>query len=61
MLHNYHHFLWFYSVEFGQHPRKGEKLKFEIGFAIPFWVKLEEKNNKQINTNFICKLTSDSR
>lgn len=36
MLHNYHHFLWFYFVEFGQHPRKGEKLKFGIEFFNPF-------------------------
>lgn len=61
MLHNFHHFLRFYFVEFGQHPRKkGEKLKFGIGFAILFWIGLGEKNNKQIDTNFISRLTSDS-
>lgn len=58
MLHNYHHFLRFYFVEFGKHPRKGEKLKFGMGFSILFWIGIGKKKTKQINTNFICKWTS---
>lgn len=44
-------------MEFGQHPREEEKLKFGIGVSVLFWLGLERKNNKQKQTNFISKLT----
>lgn len=47
MLHNYHHFLRFYFVEFGQHPRREERLKFGKVFN-PFLGRIRN-NNKQIN------------
>lgn len=49
MLHNYHHFLRFYFVEFGKHPRKGEKLKFGMGFSILFWIGIGKKKKNQTN------------